>query len=201
MFRKISPERAMELLREGNARWLSGRLEHPNHDEERRRATAREGQQPFATVLTCSDSRVAPVVLFDVGIGDVFQVRVAGNVSGPDVLGSIAYAVHELGTPVVVVLGHTGCGAVQAALGGNLPEGTIPPLVEKLRPIVEQARLECPHCGPHALADHASAINVERVCGEILRDSPVVRQAVEEGHTVVVGAMYDLDSGEVEWLD
>lgn len=201
MYRKISPGQAIQLLKDGNARWFSGKMEHPNHDEERRRTTAREGQNPFATVLTCSDSRVAPVVLFDVGIGDVFQVRVAGNVSGPDVLGSIAFAVHELGTPVVVVLGHTGCGAVQAALGGELPDGAIVPLVEKLKPVVEQARSECPHCGAMALTDHAAAINVARVRDEILRDSQVVREAVEEGHTVVLGAMYDLDSGEVTWLD
>ncbi|MBU1000986.1 MAG: carbonic anhydrase [Proteobacteria bacterium] len=201
MYRNISPEQALERLHKGNQRWLSGKLEHPNHDEERRRATAREGQKPFATVLTCSDSRVAPVVQFDVGIGDIFQVRVAGNVCGPDVLGSIAFAVHELGTPVVLVLGHTGCGAIQAALGGNLPEGAIPPLVEKLKSVVEQARRECPHCGPFTLGNHAAAINVRSVCREILDDSPVVRRAVDEGHTVVVGAMYDLDSGEVSWLD
>jgi len=201
MYRKISPEKALQLLKEGNARWRAGKQEHPNHDEERRRATARDGQNPLATVLTCSDSRVAPVVLFDVGIGDVYQVRVAGNVSGPDVVGSIAYAVYALGTPVVVVLGHTGCGAVEAALSGKVSDGSIVPLVDKLKPVVEQARKECPHCDTFTQANHAAAINVRRVCKEIVRDSKVVRDAVAEGHTVVLGAMYDLDSGEVEWLD
>lgn len=195
-------EQALQMLRDGNKRWVSGRLEHPNHNEERRKSTAFEGQAPFATVLTCSDSRVAPVVLFDVGIGDIFQVRVAGNVSGPDVRGSIAYAVHELETPVVVVLGHTGCGAVSAAVqGGDLPEGTIPALVEKLVPVVDEAKRQCPHCSGASLTDYAAELNVRKVCADILQESPVVRSAHNAGKVRVVGGIYHLGSGEVEWLD
>ena len=117
---------ALQLLTEGNARFAAGRMIHPHTDADRRAEVAREGQHPFATVLTCADSRVPAEIVFDRGIGDIFVVCVAGNVVGPSELGSVEYAVDHLATPVVLVLGHSLCGAVQATLSRRRSVGQPP---------------------------------------------------------------------------
>ncbi len=201
----------------GNRRWVENSLVNPHRNPSRREVTAVMGQQPLAAVLTCSDSRVEPVVLFDQGLGDLFVVRVAGNVSGPDVVGSLAFAVYELAVPLVLVLGHTRCGAITAAmnaiLGAPLPPSTVGSLVDKLRPVAAQAHTAhencaahgpdtlCPHCADHDAVTRAVYLNVHQVRREILRMSPVIREAVDTGRAVLAGAVYHLDSGEVEWLE
>ena len=118
----ISPQQAMERLREGNARFQSAKSIHPDLGPARLRQTAEEGQHPFATILTCSDSRVPPELVFDQGVGDIFVVRVAGNVCGEDEAGTIEYGADHLKTPLLVVLGHSRCGAVTAvATDAKLP--------------------------------------------------------------------------------
>ena len=113
----ISADEAMRVLKEGNARYVEGKLQHPHQDRARRALTAAQGQHPLATVLTCSDSRAPAEIIFDQGIGDIFVVRVAGNVAATDEIGSIEYAVDHLAVPLVVVLGHSQCGAVTAVRG------------------------------------------------------------------------------------
>lgn len=121
--RPIADE-VIQILKDGNRRFVSGKLEHPNHCEESRQSLAK-GQAPLATILTCADSRVPPVDIFDQGLGDLFVVRVAGNIIGDHSLGSIEYAVKHLHTPVVVVMGHASCGAISAVASGAALEGHI----------------------------------------------------------------------------
>ena len=134
---KVSPEAAIQALKDGNARYITGKSSHPRIDPERRQATALEGQTPIAAILGCADSRVPPEIVFDQGFADLFVVRVAGNVCAMPELASIEYAVAVLKVPSIVVLGHTKCGAVDAAIkNGPLP-GSLPALIKMIRPAVE----------------------------------------------------------------
>jgi len=195
-----TPEQVLEILRMGNERWIAHEMIHPHRNPSRREITALLGQKPMAAILTCSDSRVEPVVLFDQGLGDLFVVRVAGNIAGPDVLGSLAFAVFELEVPLVLVLGHTACGAITAAMGGEVPEGAIRTLVEKLRPLAAQIREEHPGEEVPEVINRAVYANVHQVLGDILEHSPVIRTAWEEGRVRLAGAVYDLKSGHVDWF-
>src|SRR5688572_4328071 len=135
----LSGEDALTALKDGNTRYIAGKPIHPNQDAARR-TTVAKGQNPFATVLTCSDSRVPVELLFDQGLGDTFVVRVAGNVSDTDEVGSIEYGVGHLNTPLLVVMGHTSCGAVKAVLEGLQVHGSIPALVDNITPAIAQAK-------------------------------------------------------------
>jgi len=128
----MSADEAIKVLKEGNSRCMSGAPKHPNQDQECRLLTATMGQRPYATVLSCSDSRVPVEILFDTGIGDLFVIRIAGNVADVDEVGTIEYGVDHLGTPVLVVLGHTRCGAVTAVAQGAKLHGSIPQLVDNI---------------------------------------------------------------------
>jgi carbonic anhydrase len=132
----VSADEAIRLLTAGNDRFVAGKPQRPNSDLDRARSTAKNGQAPFAAVLACADSRVPVETVFDRGIGDLFVVRVAGNVADPGTLGSIEYAAEHLGTPVVVVLGHTQCGAVTAAMDNTELYGNLPSWVGVVRPAV-----------------------------------------------------------------
>jgi len=187
---------ALQALQEGNSRYVAGSPAHPNQDAARRAAVA-AGQDPFVTVLACADSRVPVEVLFDQGIGDVFVVRVAGNVSDTDEVGTIEYGVGHLNTPLLVVLGHTGCGAVKAVLDGAEVHGSIPALVDNIVPAVERARVTAPGA---ALFAQAVKLNVWQSIDDLFLQSAEVRELVRHGKLRVVGAVYDLASGSVEWL-
>ncbi len=141
---RIAPEKAIERLEDGNVRFETDKATHPDADTRRRRETGEAGQFPFVTFLSCSDSRVPIELIFDQGVGDVFVVRVAGNVCGVHEAGSIEYGVDHLGTPLLVVLGHTQCGAVTAATTGAEVHGNIRPLVQGIGPAVAKARRNIP---------------------------------------------------------
>jgi carbonic anhydrase len=196
----ITPEEAMSKLQEGNARFTSGALKHPNQDQVRRSLTAAKGQQPFATVLGCSDSRVPVEVLFDAGIGDIFVIRVAGNVADIDEAGSIEYGVDHLGTPLLVVLGHTRCGAVTAVLQNAQLHGCIPTLVENCKPAIEKAKAAHPELSGDALVDEAVKSNVLQVMDDLFKLSEAIRNRTKEGKVKVVGAIYDIESGKINWM-
>jgi carbonic anhydrase len=196
----ISSDEALRLLKEGNARYVDGKLQHPHQGPERRALTSGQGQHPLAAVLTCSDSRVPPEIIFDQGIGDLFVVRVAGNVSATDEVGSIEYAVEHLGTPVVVVLGHTQCGAVGAVLDGAKLPPNIANLVEPIKPAVDKAREANPQAAKDVLLKAAITANVWQALEDMLRLSPIIREKVRDSQVKLVGALYDLDSGQVQWL-
>jgi carbonic anhydrase len=196
----ISADEGLRLLKEGNARYVEGKLQHPRQDRARRALTAAQGQHPLAVVLTCSDSRVPAEVIFDQGIGDLFVVRVAGNVAATDEIGSIEYAVDHLGVPVVVVLGHTQCGAVTAVVDDTKLPPNIASLVEPIKPAVDKAREANPQAAKDVLLKAAITGNVWQAMEDMLRLSPIIRERVKDGRAQVVGALYDLDSGQVQWL-
>ena len=196
-FAAPSANEALNNLAEGNARFVAGKPKHPNQDATRRTAVA-TGQNPFATVLSCSDSRVPVEVLFDQGIGDTFVVRVAGNVSDVDEIGSIEYGVGHLNTPLLVIMGHTSCGAVKAVTEGAQVHGSIPKLVDNIGPAVAKAR-QSGLTGP-ALVAEGVKWNVWTSIDDVFKNSSEVRQLVSSGKLTVVGAVYELDSGKVNWL-
>jgi carbonic anhydrase len=196
---KVTPAQALAWLQEGNARFTSGQVQRPNATLDRVRETA-SGQQPFAVVLTCSDSRVPAELLFDRGVGDIFVVRVAGNVCAVDELASLEYAVRHLGTPLVVVMGHSQCGAVSDAASAEQFEGPMAELIVRIRPAVSLARAANPGAGERDLIAAAVAQNVRRGLSVVAHGSPAIRDAAASGKVQLVGAVYDLQSGRVQWL-
>ena len=173
----ITPDAALERLRKGNEAFAAGKSAFPRCGADRRAQTAREGQKPIATVLGCSDSRAPLELLFDLGIGDLFAVRVAGNVSAVDEMGSVEYAVGHLGTPLIVVLGHSGCGAVTAVATGAELHGSVARLADNIRPAVEKAKAEHPGLSGEALIPVAVEANVWRSVEELFKSSAEVRAA------------------------
>lgn len=196
----VSADEALKMLKDGNARYLGGTPQHPRQGPERRALTAGQGQHPFATLLSCSDSRVPVEVIFDQGIGDLFVVRVAGNVAATDEIGTMEYAVDHLGTPVVVVLGHSQCSEVTAVVENAKLPGSIGALVAPIKPAVAKAREENPGAGAEALVSAAVKANVFQAMEDVLQKSPVIKAAVKAGKTKIVGAVYELDTGKVQWL-
>jgi carbonic anhydrase len=197
----VPPDDALLLLRDGNRRFVAGEAVHFQQDALRRSDTANNGQKPFAVILTCSDSRVPPELIFDQGIGCLFVIRVAGNVARTDEVATVEYGVGHLGARLVVVLGHTRCGAVtavveEAHVGPNLAQ-----LVEPIGPAVTRARHENPGKRGAPLVDAAIHANVEQAMGDLLRQSSELSLAVAHGQARVVGALYDLESGEVKVLE
>ncbi len=190
----MSGEAALRLLMEGNKRYASERCEHPNHQAGRRLAVAK-GQHPFAIVLTCADSRVAPEILFDQGMGDLFVHRVAGNIVDDAILGSIEYGAEHLHAPLVVVLGHERCGAVDATLKGGTAPGHIGSLVAAIRPAVVATKGR-----PGDALDNAVRANVLQVVEQLKGSRPILAELVEHGRLTIVGGRYDLETGQVEIL-
>jgi len=194
-----SPDEALSWLQSGNRRFLAGAPLATNLSLERRLDTAKAGQRPFATVLGCSDSRAPLESIFHVGVGDLFAVRVAGNVADTDEIGTVEYGVEHLGTPLLVVLGHSSCGAVTAVVKGAKVEGSIPALVSKIIPAVARAK-KSPSGDEAALINASIHENVWQSISEILRRSPLTVELVKEGKLRIVGAHYRIDTGEIEWM-
>ena len=190
----LTGEQALQKLVEGNQRYVTNAATHPDQTPERRAEVAK-GQKPFAIVLTCADSRVGPEVLFDQGLGDLFVVRNAGNVLDDHTIGSIEYAVEHLHTPLIVVLGHSQCGAVSAAVAGGEAPGHIRSVVEAIEPAVEAAKDQ-----PGDKVDNTVQANARRVAAILNRVEPILNEAVKEGKLKIVAARYDLNSGRVELL-
>ena len=185
---------AAGMLFAGNRRYVAGEMKHPGQSA-KRRAEVAGGQAPFAVVLGCSDSRVPPEIIFDAGLGDLFVIRVAGNIIDDVVLGSIEYAAARLGTPLVVVLGHASCGAVTAAVAGGDAEGHLPSVMSAIRPAVEKAA-----CRPGDVTDHAIRANARLVVEQMTERSPVLAGRVRAGMLQIIAAYYDLATGCVEKL-
>lgn len=189
------PDAALQQLLDGNARFVSGKLEHPDRSTERVAALA-AGQHPIAVVLGCSDSRVPPEIVFDAGLGELFVVRVAGNTADAAGVGSIEYAVEHLGAPLIVVLGHGKCGAVKAAVDTVEtrvePAGHLGAVVDPIKPAVEKVLDR----GGDVL-DNAVHENVSEVVEHLKTSEPVLANEVHEGHVKIVGAYYDLSTGKV----
>ena len=192
----VAPAEAISKLKEGNGRYTSGSLQHPGQTTERRKELANV-QHPFATIISCSDSRVPPEIVFDQGLGDLFIVRVAGNVINDEGLGSVEYSVDHLGTRLILVLGHQSCGAVKAAretiaAKGKAP-GHIESLVTAIKPAVEAT----------AKDDLETTVkaNVKNVVRALRSSTPILKAEVDSGKIQVVGGYYSLDTGAVTFLD
>lgn len=184
-----------EELTAGNARFVAGKPLRPRADAERVKALT-AGQSPHAVVLGCSDSRVPPELLFDQGIGDLFVVRVAGNVSEPATVGSIEYAAEHLGTPLIVVLGHHGCGAVSATADGAPAKGNLGAIVREIQPAVKAARRGA---AGGAVVHDAIHLNARAAADQLVAESTVLGRLVAEGKVRIAVAIYDLETGAVEW--
>lgn len=204
---KPSPDQVVTMLKQGNARFVSGESTFPNLDKSRLHlaGTQNQGDYAYATVITCSDSRVPVELIFDAGIMDIFVVRVAGNVCDTDEIGSIEYGLAHVNTPVLVVLGHTQCGAVtavtQAVQGhGHKLERNIPPLVENIQPAVKRAMKMHPEAEGKDVIPYAITENVWQSVEELFLNSPSTRELVHQGKAKVVGAIYDVGTGEISWL-
>ena len=191
------PPAAADVLAElkaGNEHHATKHYQHPHQTAARQRELTTT-QHPHAAILSCADSRVAPEIVFDQGLGDLFDVRVAGNIAGDAEIASIEYAADHLGVPVLVVLGHQRCGAVTAAAEPGEAPGHLPVLIAAIRPAVEQARGM-----PGDTIDNAVRINVENVVRQLTGSQPVLAGLTAAGRLQVVGAVYSLDTGKIEWL-
>lgn len=190
----------LKQLRDGNQRWIADQCTNQRSDKARRQDTAANGQHPFAIVLTCSDSRIPVERVFDQGVGDLFVIRVAGNVCGESETASIEYAAGHLHVPLLVVMGHSGCGAVTAAVEKARGHGSIPALLARIRPAVTAARKANSELRDKALVSAAINANVWQSVEDLLGRSEEIRGLVREGRLKVVGGVYDIDSGKVDWL-
>ena len=196
----LPADEAMQRLKDGNARHVAGKTIHDGQGQKRREELAKTGQRPIATILGCSDSRAPLEIIFDQGVGDIFVVRVAGNVAGPSELGSIEYGVASLGTPVVLVLGHSSCGAVSAALHNKAVPANIAGIINQIRPAVAKAKAWSPNASGAELVNKSVKANVWQSMEAVLRKSREVREHVKDGRILLVGGVYDLESGQVAWL-
>jgi len=189
-----SADAVLRELKAGNDHHVAKRYQHPHQTAARQRELSAT-QAPHAIILSCADSRVAPEIILDQGLGDLFDVRVAGNVAADAELASIEYAASHLHTPLLVVMGHQKCGAVTAAAESGEAEGHLPTLLGLIRPAVERAKGQ-----PGDLIGNAVRINVENVVRQVRGSAPVLAALVDRGALKVVGAVYSLDTGKVAWL-
>lgn len=196
----MSPDEVLKKLQEGNDRYVEGKVQHPRQTRERRALTAGQGQHPFAAVLACSDSRVPVEMIFDQGIGDLFVVRVAGNVAGGDEIGSLEYAVDHLANPLVLVLGHTQCDEVTALVDNAKLPPHLAALVAPIKPAVDQARTDNPEASKEVILNAAIKANVWQAIEDIFQESPIIRGQAKKGKVRVLGALYEIDTGKVQWL-
>ena len=195
----ISPSQAIDLLKEGNKRFL-GRQQYKRNYEEQIHLTS-TGQWPFAAVLSCIDSRVPVETIFDQGIGDVFSARVAGNFVNEDILGSLEYSCKVAGAKAVVVLGHSSCGAVKGACD-HVELGNITGMLSKIMPAVD-AITEVTENRTSSNAEFVQKVveeNVRQTVKNVTDQSQVLKEMVENGEVIVVGAVYDVASGEVRFM-
>lgn len=185
----MTPEEAIQRLMEGNQRYVRDQLEHPNRDKIRREAVTAT-QKPFAIILGCSDSRVSPEIVFDQGIGDLFVVRVAGNVVGPIELDSIDFAALYLDSVLILVMGHENCGAIQAVLSRNTND--ISTIAGKIEANIENISPNTPDAVKQAVTANVRAVV------KSLRESTVLSRLIKEKKIEVIGGYYNLSTGEVE---
>lgn len=197
---EITPDKAIELLKEGNGRFASGKMRKRNLPAQVKE-TGVNGQFPFAAVVSCMDSRAAPSLVFDQGIGDIFSARIAGNIVNEDILGSLEYAAKVAGSKAILVLGHTHCGAVKGACD-NAQLGNLTQLVAKIIPAVKatpDVHGEDRSSKNHHFVDAVAETNVKMTVNTILEKSAVLKEMVDKGQIKIVGAMLDVETGKVKF--
>jgi carbonic anhydrase len=197
---RMSADQALQRLKDGNTRFVSGAMEKRDLATQVK-TTGIDGQYPFASVISCIDSRAAPSLVFDQGIGDIFSARVAGNIVNEDILGSLEYASRVAGAKLIVILGHTHCGAIKGACDGAAL-GNLTQLLYKIRPAVEatpNVHGADRSSKNHHFVDAVAHANVKLQVKQLLAKSPVLREMVEKGEIKVVGAMLDVETGKVQF--
>ena len=198
----MTPETALKLLKEGNGRFVSGSMKNRNFLQQAK--LTKKGQHPFAFILSCMDSRGSPELIFDQGIGDIFAGRVAGNVIDKDQLGGMEYATQVMGSHIIVVMGHTACGAVKGACD-DVKLGNLTQLVNKITPAVKTVKKDSHasalDCNDMKNVNAIARQNVLNMVQEIKNESPVVKNLIAQKQVMIVGAMYDLATGRVTFID
>jgi carbonic anhydrase len=193
----ITADGAVAILKAGNARFTAGKPLHRDHKKQVTQTAL--GQFPFASVLGCIDSRVPPEVIFDLGIGDIFSARVAGNTIDEDILGSLEYGAKVAGAPLIVVLGHTNCGAIKGACD-DVRIGNLTTLLKKFKPAIDEAKTGgVRNSKNRAFVNEVTELNVKQVIEAIRARSAVLRELEDKGAIKIVGALYDTGSGKVTW--
>ena len=190
----LTPYQGYELLVEGNKRFI-GSL-RKDHDHLEMINETREGQYPFAVILSCMDSRTSVELIFDQGLGDLFSIRVAGNIVNNDILASIEYAIKYVGTKVLMVLGHTECGAIKSAKQG-VEDGHITDLLKRIQPSITKSLLDDKD---YMFEDKVAYANVENSLEEILTRSKIVREMFSKGQIGIVGGVYNIENGQVDFF-
>lgn len=191
----LTPYRGYELLREGNKRFISNLK--ADHDHLELLNQTRDGQYPFAVILSCMDSRTSTELIFDQGMGDLFSIRVAGNIVNNDILASIEYAVKYIGSKVLMVLGHTECGAIKGAKQG-IKDGHLTDLLSRIQPSITKAMLQ--EDKAYLFNDKVAYANVENSLEEILTRSKIVKEMFENKQIGIVGGVYNVETGEVDFF-
>ncbi|WP_298439994.1 carbonic anhydrase [Geobacter sp.] len=197
----VTADEALQRLMEGNKHFVAGQLGACGESTAAKRASLANGQKPYAIILSCSDSRVPPELIFDKSMGEIFVICVAGNIPDPIVLGSIEYAAEHIGSPLIMVLGHERCGAVTAAVDAKgKPEGNLGAIVRTITPAVRKAKMAAKGKSHDELVETAVEINAKLVAANLTKKSPVIAKLAKEGKVKIVTAKYDLDDGTVSLL-
>ena len=196
----ITPLMALELLKDGNKRFVNNLKVNRNLLQQANDTS--DGQHPFAVILSCIDSRTSAELIFDQGLGDVFSVRIAGNIINEDILGSMEFGCKVAGSKIIVVLGHTKCGAVKGACD-HVEMGNLTALLTKIRPAVddELTTSENRNSGNSEFVEKVSVINVKRTVQSILQRSPIIKEMIEKGEIGIVGGTHDIKTGQVDFFD
>lgn len=191
----LTPYQGFEILQEGNKRFVNNL--NKDHDHLELINQTRDGQYPFAVILSCMDSRTSTELIFDQGLGDLFSIRVAGNIVNNDILASIEYGVKYVGSKVLMVLGHTSCGAIKSAVQG-VQDGHITGLLHRIQPAVSKAMLTDPD--KYLFDDAVAYTNVENSLEQILHQSEIVKELFKKGEIGIVGGVYNVDNGRVDFF-
>ncbi len=198
--KELTPELALEILKEGNKRFVNNLKANRNLLQQANETS--DGQHPFAVILSCIDSRTSAELIFDQGLGDVFSVRIAGNIINEDILGSMEFGCKVAGSKIIVVLGHTKCGAVKGACD-HIEMGNLTALLSKIQPAVydENTVKENRNSDNGDFVEKVSAINVKRTVHAIMERSPILKEMIESGTIGIVGGTHDITTGEVSFYD
>ncbi len=194
----ITPSMALNLLNEGNKRFVNNLKINRNLLQQANETS--DGQHPFAIILSCIDSRTSAELIFDQGLGDIFSVRIAGNIINEDILGSMEFACKVAGSKIIVVLGHTKCGAVKGACD-HIEMGNLTALLSKIRPAVDDETLtkENRNSNNSVFVENVATINVKRTVKSIMQRSPILKEMIESGQIGIVGGTHDISTGEVNF--
>ena len=196
----LTPDLALEILKEGNGRFINNLKANRNLLQQVNDTSA--GQFPFATILSCMDSRTSAELIFDQGLGDIFSIRIAGNILNDDILGSMEFATKVVGTKIIIVLGHTKCGAIVGACN-NVKLGKLTGLLDKVMPAVKGEKVTTTdrNGSNPSFVNNVTSLNVKLTIDRIRKESQIVQELEEQKHIKIIGAVYDVDNGKVDFFE